>query len=365
MNLELILIFFLGVGCFSFIFYILKSKKHQNESLQQQINQLTNQIRQNLDGNTQIIQQQIHHLTSQVDQKLSQTHSQTDKQTQNINERLDKASKVIGELQHKLGSLEQSNQKIYEVGQDIQSLQQILQNPKIRGGLGELFLERLLAEILPKENYETQYGFKNHEKVDAVIKIEDRLIPIDAKFPLDSFKRYLEEIEPEKKTPHYKTFINDVKKQIQSIAKKYILPEENTFDFALMYIPSEQVYYEIMLNDSANTKQESLTELARKLRIIIVSPNSFYAYLSALMQALRGQKMQKNIHEIMNQLRHITLDIEKINDDFQKIGYHLSNAQKSYESTDKRINKYQDKLGQLHQFEEIEEKDKSVKLIAG
>jgi DNA recombination protein RmuC len=368
MSLEIILVILIsGLIILGGFYFILKSfEKNQSTQIEEDVSKkfqdLTSQIRLNLDNNTQLIQQQMNHLTNQVDKRLNDTHQLSSKQNQNVNERLDQASKVIGDLKMKLGSLEQANQRIYEVGQEIQSLHQILQNPKIRGGVGELLLEKLIKEMLPSNAYEFQYQFKNHEKVDAVIKVEKQLIPIDAKFPIDNFKRYINTEDSKEKDQHQKLFLTDVKKQIQSISKKYILPGENTFDFGIMYIPSEQIYYEIMINEKVNSNQETINDFARKNRIIIVSPNSFYAYLSALMQALRGQKIQENVFEMMGKLRQLVVEVEKINDDFQKIGFHLKNAQKSYENTDKRMNRFNDRLEMIGQLEEAEEE--KIKLIS-
>ncbi|MBI2338746.1 MAG: DNA recombination protein RmuC [Deltaproteobacteria bacterium] len=332
-------------------------------TFQQRVDALQNQLRISLDGNTQILQQQVALLTKQLDERLNQTAQISQEANKQIGQRLDNAAKVFGDLQNKLGKLDEANQKIYNVGKDISSLQEILKRPKARGSLGEFFLADLLAEMLPRDRFDLQYRFKSNEQVDAVVRIGDRLLPIDSKFPLENFSRLVLAPTDEERIALKKQFIADVKKHVDAIARKYILPEEGTFDFAFMYIPAENVFYEVIIRDDDLGEAQSLQEYSQKKRVIAVSPNSFYAYLGALMYALRGERMQKNVHEIIAQIRHLAVDIIKFREDFDKIGHHLTNVRGSYEASEKRLNRYQERLEKVHETETLLEEQRPVKLV--
>lgn len=354
----------IGFVLLAFLFYVWR-RDHQSQShvlnLQQRLDHLQNQLRLNLDGNTQLIQQQLGSLTKQLDDRLNQNLAHSTETHKMVHSRMDQAAKVFGELQNRLGQLNEANLKIFNVGKDIASLQEILRNPKARGNLGELLLANLLAELLPGDYFELQHSFKNNEKVDAVIKLGERMIPIDAKFPLENFRRLAETRDEKEKIQFKKLFTSDVRKHVDSISKKYILPEEGTFDFAFMYIPAENVFYEVVVADQAE-EAIRLQEYALKKRIIPVSPNSFYAYLTALLHALRGERMQKNVTEIIAQIRHQTVEISRFREDFEKIGFHLNNLKGSYESSEKRLTRYQDRLTRIQEFESEEPKNQ-IKLI--
>jgi DNA recombination protein RmuC len=233
----------------------LLAEKPQDQSLlmmQQQIAQLRTQVSQSLESNSQSIQQQLGQLLGHVNQRLKENADVLSQTQQNLGERLDNAARVVGNVQRSLGGLEEANRKIYEVGKDIASLQEILRAPKLRGGLGEFFLEDLLGQILPAEHFSMQYGFRSGEKVDAVVRLGRSLVPVDAKFPLENFKRILAATSDEESARAKRQFAIDVKKHIDAIAAKYILPDEGTYDFALMYIPAENVYYETIIKEDAD-----------------------------------------------------------------------------------------------------------------
>ena len=162
---------------------------------------------------------------------------------------LQHVNQVMGSVQGSLGKLGEVTQRVFDIGKDIAGLEQILRSPKVRGGLGESFLEGLLGQMLPREHYDLQHTFATGDRVDAVVRIGGRLVPIDAKFPLENFRRLLDETDEDKRRALRRAFGRDVKARVDEIAKRYILPDEGTFDFALMYIPAENVYYEIIVKD--------------------------------------------------------------------------------------------------------------------
>jgi DNA recombination protein RmuC len=324
---------------------LLREKKEDQSLLlmQQQVDQLRVQLSQGLDAHTQLVQQQLGQVLGNVNERLKENGEILERTQQSLGERLDNAARVVGNVQKSLGGLEEANRKIYEVGKDIASLQEILRAPKLRGGLGEFFLEDLLAQILPPQHFVIQHAFKNGERVDAVIKLGGSLVPVDAKFPLENFKRMLEAADDDERSRTKRQFVGDVKKHVDAIAGKYILPDEGTYDFALMYIAAENVYYETIIKDDSEGERD-LSQYALSKRVIPVSPNSLYAYLQAIILGLRGMKVEERAKEIIQYLSRLRGDFAKFRDDFGLLGKHLSHAQSSYQSTEKRLEQFGQKL---------------------
>jgi DNA recombination protein RmuC len=284
---------------------------------------------------------QLNEVTNQVNLRLRENSEITQRQSQDLNFRLDSNQKAIREVTNKLTGLEESSKRIFEVGKDISSLQDILKAPKLRGGLGEYILGDILEQILPRNNFTLQYGFKSGETVDAAIKLKDMIIPIDSKFPLENFKLVLSAKNQEEKIKAKKQFLRDVKKHIDTIAQKYILPGEGTSDFALMYIPAENIYYEIILNEKGI---ENITNYALSKKVIPVSPNSFYAYLQAILIGLKGLQIEKGAKDILAGLSRLKIDFEKFGGDFSLLGKHLNNSRSIYESSQKKLSKLGENL---------------------
>ena len=311
--------------------------------LQQQIEQLRAQFSHAIDHNAQSIQQQLGLMLGHVNDRLRDNAEVLNKTQQSLGERLDNAARVVGNVQQSLGGLEEANRKIYEVGKDIASLQEILRAPKLRGGLGEFFLEDLLAQILPPQHFGTQHAFRSGDKVDAVIKLGASLVPVDAKFPLENFKRILDAGSDADKLRAKKQFSVDVKKHIDAIAGKYILPDEGTYDFALMYIPAENVYYETIIKDET-PDEKGLTHYAMSKHVIPVSPNSLYAYLQAILLGLRGMKIEDRAKEIIQYLGRLQIDFAKFREEFTLVGKHLGHIQSGYQNADRRLEQFSQKL---------------------
>lgn len=324
---------------------ILQDKRDDSSLLllQQQIEQLRAQFGQVLDSNAQSIQRQLGQVLENVNERLKENAQVLNATQQSLGERLDNAARVVGHVQRSLGGLEEANRKIYEVGKDIASLQEILRAPKLRGGLGEYFLEDLLGQILPPQHFSIQYSFRSGDKVDAVIKLGASLVPVDAKFPLENFKKTLEATGDDDKGRARKLFAADVRKHIDAIAAKYILPDEGTYDFALMYIPAENVYYETIIKDGA-PDEKTLSAYAMSKRVIPVSPNSFYAYLQAIVLGLKGLKIEDRAREIIQYLSRLQGDFGKFRDEFALLGKHLGHAQSGYQSADRRLEQFAQKL---------------------
>jgi len=286
-------------------------------------------------------------IASQVNQQLNFVSQALQDGHKTVGERLDSATRVFGDVQKSLGRLEETHRHIIDISKDIASLQELLRAPKFRGEIGETLLGRLLEDILPKENIKLQHRFKSGDMVDAAVVIGQNLISIDAKFPLENFKRASEANSEEEKKSNYRIFIRDVKARIDEVGSKYILPDEGTFDFALMYIPAEAVYYHI-------SKDEELSAYAQSKKVIFVSPNTFYAYLQAILYGLRGINIQRNIQKIFAELSRLQIDLRKFQDDFDLVGGHLSNASKKYSDAKEKLGQFRDKLNTTTQREQVE-----------
>jgi len=286
------------------------------------------------------LQEELQRLNEIVERRLADAGK-------NMGERLDNASKVISDVRQQLGKMDEASKRIFDVGRDISELQQTLQAPKLRGVMGEYLLNELLSQILPPNSYETQYRFKNGEIVDAAIRLSSGLVPIDAKFPLENFKRVLSaESGDEAQIAAGKAFMRDVKKHIDDISKKYIRTDESTFDFALMYIPSESVFYEMIVKNEWNAG-ESLLKYALERRGSPVLPNTFYAYLQTILLGLRGLRVEENAREIMDGILRLQKELETFAADFELVGQHLGNSMKKFGDASKRFDRLEVKIEQL------------------
>ncbi len=291
------------------------------------------------DQSLMLLQQQLNALQERLD-KLSQTISADLRDSsEKMNSRLTEAARIFADVREKVGA-------VHEVGRAAAELVNILRAPKLRGGMGELFLGDLLAQILPPEHYRLQHRFKSGEAVDAAIQIGQKLVPVDAKFPLENFKRVVEAGSDSERVAARKQFLRDVKKHVDAIAGKYILPDEGTYDFALMYVPAENVYYETIIKEDAG-EEHQLFGYALQKRVIPVSPNSFYAYLQTILLGLRGMKVEQQAQEILAALTRLRGDFDKLQENFRVLGKHLTNATGSYTETEKSLTKFDAKLGQV------------------
>ena len=315
--------------------------------LQQEVQSLRGQLTDAMIRNQESLNQQLAQITNHVNTHLGQVTQQLQKSTGDLNTRLDNAARVVQEVSKGLGGLSEATKKVFDVGKDIASLQEILRSPKLRGGLGELFLGDLLAQIFPPAHFSLQHRFKSGETVDAVIRLGHNIVPVDAKFPLENFKRIVETTSEDDRKVAKRKFMGDVKKHIDAIAAKYILPDEGTFDFALMYIPAENVYYELIIRDEAIDSEKGLLNYSFAKRVIPVSPNSFYAYLQTILLGLKGLHIEEQAQDILKSLARLSGDFDRFRTDFEVVGRHLTNTKTKYDEADKRLEKFGDRLHSL------------------
>lgn len=293
------------IGFFIFYKQLQEIKEKKEDKSQEVLMKWLQEMRGSLDKNTETLEK-----------KLESTNKA-------INERLDNAAKVIGMVGKEVGQMS-------EIGRSMKDLQDFLRSPKLRGNIGEQVLKQLLSQFLPKQSFHLQYRFRTGDIVDAAIKTDNGIIPIDSKFPMENFQKMMKaETEVERKS-FEKEFSRDVKKHIDNIAKKYILPEEGTIDYALMYIPSEPIYYEIMSNIP------QLSDYAQQRRVLPVSPATFYAYMRAILMSFEGKKIEERAHTILAAIRGIKGDSEKFGEALRVLTKHINDTKNTSDLVNSR-----------------------------
>jgi DNA recombination protein RmuC len=243
--------------------------------------------------------------------------------TKQLNERLDKAASVIQGVNTEIG-------KMTEIGRNMEELNTFLKSPKLRGNLGEQVLKDLINQSFPKNSFSLQYAFKSGQKVDAAIKTDAGILCIDAKFPLENFQKMSKAKTEDEKESSQKDFTRDIKNHIDAIAEKYILPDEGTMDFALMYVPSESVFYEIV-------NLAPILEYAKQRRVYIVSPSTLYAHLQTILLSFEGRKIETQAKQIFKLLHGLKIDYEKVDESLSVVNKHLTNAANQLTTTQKAV----------------------------
>lgn len=315
------------------LLFVYRQMQQVKTDMQSQMHQLQQDFTARLDSNTQTLSSNLGLINSQVSNTTN----------------------AITQVQGNLGRMQESTTRIMDLARDIKSLQNILQSPKMRGGLGEFLLEDLLSQCLQTGSYRIQHSFGRGTIVDAALFIGKQILCVDSKFPLENFKRmFTIEIEADRKALR-KTFLNDVKKHINDIAERYINPDENTFDFALMFIPAENVYYELIVREDSQLYEHCLNK-----KVIPVSPNTFYAYLQVILMGLRGLQISDQAKQILAQLQQLDNDMSRFENDFSKIGGHIRDAQGSFDKSSERLQRLKRKIASM----ETPELEKELQLLA-
>lgn len=334
---TLIVLFIAGGGLVWLAFFVSRRLRVFEESR----STLERDTREALRGVAADLSRELHQMRQTLDARLNDNTVRLDK-------RLDTAARSFTEVREALVEVKKSSQEIFEVSKDVASLQEILTAPKLRGGLGEMMLKELLSTMMPR-HYEMQHTFKSGETVDALILLEGGHVSVDSKFPLENFRRILEaKTDAERRTAR-RQFIGDVKKHIDAIANKYILPDEGTLDWAFMYIPAENVYYETIIKDDADTTD--LLRYFNEKHVIPVSPNSFYAYLKTVAFGLQGMEIEKRAKEMFARLERLHKEYTRFEEEFEILGSHIANAQKKFDEADKRLGRFGSHLAQTRLVE--------------
>jgi DNA recombination protein RmuC len=277
--------------------------------------------------------------TSENLQKSLQTGQAT------LTQSLQSSQQVLGRLNTQIGELQGTNKQMLQLGVDVRRLEDILSSPKLRGQMGEWSLENLLAQILPKDSYKLQYPFKDGRVVDAAIQLQNFLVPVDAKFPLPSFEKVIKAETDSEKTKLRKQFLKDVTAHIDKIASDYIRPAEGTLDFALMYIPAENVYYETIVKYAGET--QDILQYSLDKKVIPVSPNLLYVYLMTVAMGLHGLQIEKQAAEIRQNLKRLNASFADFGSCWEILGRHLRNAFGQYEDGQKKLDRFGLQLSQI------------------
>jgi DNA recombination protein RmuC len=318
---------------------------------EEQLSAVRQEMQNSLSNQSQNMSAQMNHLVQTMTQQLGQVRQEvqtgvasagqlaTDAQRE-VARRLESSTEALVHMSQKIGEMHQTSQ---DLSKTTATLQSILSGVKTRGALGETMLDGLLADALPQSAYAMQYRFASTGAiVDAIVRSGERVLCIDSKFPLEAYRRLIEGGEDARRD-----FALAVRKHADSIAGKYILPDEHTFDYALMYVPSEGVYYELIMAE--DSKYGRIEEYCRAKRVFPVSPNAFCAFLSAIAMSLQGQKIEENARHLLASLAGVKKQIESFADVYEKLGTHLRHAQQSYEDADSKLNRAQNSLEQVSQ----------------
>lgn len=288
-------------------------------------------------GGLVLLQQQMQELTRTLKSEVSES-SRT--MQENSHRQFTESNRLIKEITTELTSVKEIGRQTQTYAEQLQSLQDLLKNPKQRGILGEYYLETTLKNVLPPGMYQVQYPFKNGEIVDAAVFVNDKIVPIDSKFSLDNYNRFVSaQVNTPERVAAEKAFVNDLKMRIQETAK-YIRPEENTMDFAFMFIPSEGIYYDLLTNQVGAGEEENLIQrAASKYKVIIVSPTSFLAYLQTVMQGLKALQIEQKAVEIQQRVGELGKHIGAYEEYYRKLGVALGTSVSHYNAGYKELGK--------------------------
>ena len=320
-NIVWIILGIIGGGLI--VYFILNKKKEEKKD----------------DIGLNLILTQINELSRTVDSKIGESHKQ-------VNESLkfhsSESNKIIRDVTERLTRLDETNKQVISFADQLQSLENILKNPKQRGILGEYYLETVLKNVLPPGSYQMQYPFPNGTIVDAVVFVKDKIIPIDSKFSLENYNKMVEERDNTEKKRLETIFVNDLKNRITETAK-YIQPTKGTTDFAFMFIPHEAIYYDLLTNKvGASTSEENenlIQRAAGKYKVIITSPTSFLAYLQTVLQGLKALKIEESAKEIIKKVEDLGKHLKSYDEYHNKLGNSLSTVVNHYNASNKELKK--------------------------
>jgi len=318
--MEILLYILVGLIVGAFVVYFLKPKEVQN------------------DTGLKLILQQINELNRVVDTKIGES---TKQMNESVRHQLGESANLIREVTQGLTKLDETNRQVVSFADQLQSLQDILKNPKQRGILGEYYLETLLKNVLAPNQYQMQYGFNNGEIVDAVVFVKDKIIPVDSKFSLENYNRMIEANDQTEKARLEKMFVNDLKLRITETSK-YIRPEEGTMDFAFMFIPHEAIYYDLLINKIGAVTEDTenlIQRAAGKNKVIIVSPTSFLAYLQTVLQGLKAMQIEEQTKDIIKRVGEIGTHLKKYEDYHGRLGNSLETVVNHYNNSSKEFKK--------------------------
>ena len=288
------------------------------------------------DGQGLMLMQRLETMERALDSRMAESSRQTH---ETMRTQLGESSRLIKEITEEITSVKEIGRQTGDFAKELKSLSDVLKNPKQRGVVGEYYLETVLRNVMPPGMYQMQYPFENGEIVDAVVFIDKKVVPIDSKFSLENYNRFIQAVDPAERVALEKLFVNDLKLRIQETAK-YIRPEEGTMDFAFMFIPSEAIYYDLLTNTVGAGEEENLIQrAASKFKIIIVSPTSFLAYLQTVLQGLKAMQIEQKAVEIQKRVGELGKHVGAYEEFYKKLGNSLSTTVNHYNAGYKELAK--------------------------
>ena len=342
--MQTILMFLIVIGVAVVIYLLSQKKEPSRDKSEEKLNMMIERLSVLTEQNNHLMHQN-ENLRKELDKKLAETHRATQESLVNSNRAIrgihQESSKQISQITEKLVRLEATNKQVVGFSEQLKNLQDILKNPKQRGVLGEYFLEETLKNVLPPNAYQIQYPFKNGEVVDAAVFVKDKIVPVDSKFSLENYEKILKTNDEEERVRLEKSFKQDLKNRIDETSK-YIRPEEGTTEFAFMFIPSEAIYYDLLINKVGSVKVDtrSMIEYAfRDKHVVIVSPTSFLAYLQTVLQGLRAMQIEESAKEIRKNVEKLNKHLLAYNDFMKKMGNSLGTTVNHYNRAYKEFNK--------------------------
>lgn len=334
---ALVVLLFLLVINGLFFWYI--ARRLKGGSVEKSDETGLNLILQQMNELSRIVDHKVGELNKTVDSKMSETTRQVSESMRN---QFGESAKLIREVTQGLTKLDETNKQVVSFADQLQSLQDILKNPKQRGILGEYYLETLLKNVLPPGSYQMQYPFKDGTIVDAAVFVKDKIIPVDSKFSLENYNRIVEEKNEAERLRLEKVFVNDLKLRIQETAK-YVQPSEGTMDFAFMFIPHEAIYYDLLINKIGALKDEETENLiqraAGKYKVLIVSPTSFLAYLQTVLQGLKALQIEETAKDIIKRVEELGKHLKGFEDYHSKLGSSLTTVVNHYNNSGREFKK--------------------------
>ncbi len=296
-------------------------------------------------ANVEVLTKQLEQIKDNEEKLRESTEKTLNSNNDSITKTLEINQKLIKDITSELSNVQNTNKKIVDMSVDMRRLQDILQSPKLRGQLGEWSLENLLSQILPQGSFELQKKLSDGQIVDALISLNKYSVAIDAKFPLSNFEKVIQAQDQESRLKHHKALARDVRKHIDKIAKDYICPNIGTLDFAIMYIPAENIYYETIIAHMGDDK--SILEYAMEKKVIPVSPNLLYAYLMTIVMGLHGLEIEEQAAQIRTNLGKLNNLFGDFKKDWAILGSHINNLYKKYDDSSKKLDKFDLNLQQI------------------
>lgn len=352
----LILIILLLVIILAYFIFKRSNGNNQSADIKEELRQITNSLDAKLHETNRIIFDQLNASNSQLQNQGSSSNELLRKINENN-------AKILQEVTEKLVKVEDTNKQVVGFAQQLQSLENIFRSPKQRGILGEYFLETILSNVLPETVYQMQYKFNDGTIVDAIVNVKDKIIPIDAKFSLDSFNRLIDNQDLSRESELQKSFLNDVKKRIEETSK-YVKTNENTIDIAFMFVPSDAIYTEIIELSNDPSVPINLISYAYAKKVVLVSPTSFFAYLQTVLLALNTLKIEGQIEDIIKYLNESSTYLNKFEDAMNKLGKNIQTLTNSFNRASvtavqmtKRISKVTSNKETILNIEKVESED--------